>query len=211
MNINGPWPPQPQSPAQPQPAHLAHQSVGQSVGQFIQLVVKELWPGSSSPLSISQGACPYVSQQLGSSPHADPRQWGQVSQPPLLFIPSHRTEPGPPPSRLPAVGLGTFRSTGQAVRGAVQAAVSNKIWHLDTAAVYKVWTAAAGQEQEVDVDVGVDSTSCAVLCCRTRRRLLQHWPRWAAPGKTSSSLARSRRMTMGRSRHGRPAYASSSA
>jgi len=39
---------------------------------------------------------------------------------------------------LPAVGLGTFKATGESVQVAVKAAVQAGIAHIDTAAIYKV-------------------------------------------------------------------------
>lgn len=39
---------------------------------------------------------------------------------------------------LPAVGLGTFKATGDNVQAAVKAAVQCGISHIDTAAIYKV-------------------------------------------------------------------------
>jgi aryl-alcohol dehydrogenase-like predicted oxidoreductase len=40
--------------------------------------------------------------------------------------------------QLPAVGLGTFRARGNAVNGAVKAAVAAGITHIDSATIYKV-------------------------------------------------------------------------
>ncbi len=42
--------------------------------------------------------------------------------------------------RMPAVGLGTFRSQGEQVALAVKTALSVGIRHIDTASIYKVTT-----------------------------------------------------------------------
>ena len=49
---------------------------------------------------------------------------------------------------LPRIGLGTFRATGNDVKTAVTAAFKHGIYHIDTAAIYKVSEAAAAVYQQ---------------------------------------------------------------